>query len=34
VRVVFYTENYVVGGCDRFLVDLIQNLDIERFSTS
>jgi glycosyltransferase involved in cell wall biosynthesis len=33
LRVVFYTENYVVGGCDRFLVDLIQNLD-GRFSTS
>lgn len=34
MRVVFYTENYVVGGCDRFLVDLIQNLDSQLFSTS
>jgi glycosyltransferase involved in cell wall biosynthesis len=34
VRVAFYTENYVVGGCDRFLVDLISNLDPSAFTTS
>jgi glycosyltransferase involved in cell wall biosynthesis len=33
VKVVFYTENYVVGGCDRFLVDLIRNLDQSVFTT-
>ena len=34
MKVVFYTENYVVGGCDRFLVDLIRNLDPGTFVTS
>jgi glycosyltransferase involved in cell wall biosynthesis len=32
VKVVFYTENYVIGGCDRFLVDLIRNLDANVFT--
>jgi glycosyltransferase involved in cell wall biosynthesis len=31
VKLVFYTENYVVGGCDRFLADLIENLDHDLF---
>jgi glycosyltransferase involved in cell wall biosynthesis len=31
VKVVFYTENYTVGGCDRFLVDLVGNLDPDSF---
>lgn len=34
MKVAFYTENYVVGGCDRFLVDLISNLDASVFTTS
>jgi glycosyltransferase involved in cell wall biosynthesis len=33
MKVVFYTENYVVGGCDRFLVDLVRNLDPGVFAT-
>src|SRR4051812_14787074 len=27
MRIVFYTENYTVGGCDRFLADLVAKLD-------
>jgi glycosyltransferase involved in cell wall biosynthesis len=34
LRVLFYTENYTVGGCDRFLADLVRNLDPEAFDTS
>jgi glycosyltransferase involved in cell wall biosynthesis len=33
VKVAFYTENYVIGGCDRFLVDLVSHLDPNEFTT-
>jgi glycosyltransferase involved in cell wall biosynthesis len=34
LRVLYYTENYTVGGCDRFLADLVRNLDPEVFAAS
>jgi glycosyltransferase involved in cell wall biosynthesis len=34
VRIAFYTENYAVGGCDRFLADLAGNLDPKLFEIS
>jgi glycosyltransferase involved in cell wall biosynthesis len=30
-RVLFWTENHVIGGCDRYLADLVPALDPERW---
>jgi hypothetical protein len=32
IRLAFYTENHVIGGAERYLVDLISGLDRDQIN--